>query len=751
MKNLWKKISYIGIDQDMPDYKQKSIILLNRISFLIIIFFTLISVMSFKKLENPIVGYLFVSNVLVILITIFITRFKRATLSKFIVSIFIPISLIIGGAYAKSIGVTNNLILYLSPRMLLTITIIIPVLLFGYREIKKTIFAAAPGLIVAVLYDQIHLLFGIDFKDLQFESQYYGMFVVMIIMFILFVIMSILFLQNVNLKSEQKLQDTNNELTASEEELRQNNEEIKAINENLKNQHEIIKEQKIEIEASEKRFKNIAQLMPEIIFEANETGKLIYVNNRFFENTLYTPEDIENGIIYTDLFSKDTFTKIRRQIIILRKTKQLRNLEVEINRKDGTSFYALISINLHQNLYKGLIIDVTKNIQMKLEMEKLLTAVEQSANAVIITDTNGTIEYANQKASDLTSYTNDELIEHNPRVLKSGFHKQIFYKTLWNRIKIGKTWKGVFKNKKKNGKLYWEEATITPVKDKKGKVINFVAIKEDITKRRENRKKLNLAFRTIKQKNEHITQSINYAKLIQNAVLPSENILQNNFTDYFILNKPKDIVGGDFYYFYENQNETIIVAADCTGHGVPGGFMTMLGHAFLDEIISRKKISRTGQILDELRKNIIKSLNQKFNEKGAKDGMDMAICKINKDNLNAQYSGANNPVLIVNKDKTQYIKANKMPIGIYRKIKPFATHDLQLQKNDIIYMFSDGYQDQFGGEYYRKYMTKNFRNLLISNKDKPLDKQKEILENEFSNWLGNNSQIDDILVLAIKI
>ena len=328
MKNFWKKISTIGIKPEISVYEQKSIILLNRISILILIFFSLISIMSYKKLATPIVGHLFAFNALVVLITLVITKLKNAEISKFIISIFIPISLILGGAFAKSIGVTNNLILYLSPRMLLTITIFIPVLLFGYRELKKTIIAIAPGIIVFILYDKIHSLFGIYLKDLPFEPQYYGMFVVMIVLFLIFVITSILFLQNVNLKSERKLQDTNDELIASEEELKQQNEEILTINENLIEQQKIIIEQKEQIEISEKRFKNITDLMPEIIFEADKNGKLIYVNNRFFENTLYTQKDFENGIIYIDLISKKAFQEIRRDISTLRKTKELRNLYI---------------------------------------------------------------------------------------------------------------------------------------------------------------------------------------------------------------------------------------------------------------------------------------------------------------------------------------------------------------------------------------------------------------------------------------
>ncbi len=707
--------------------------------------------MSYKKLDNPIVGHLYVVNLVVILLTFLFTKLKKADLSKFIISIFIPISLLFGGAYAKSLGVTDNLILYLSPRMLLTITLIIPVLLFGYRELKKTILAIIPGIIAFVLYDKVHSMFGIYMKDLPFEPEYYTMFLVMIVLFLFFVISSILFLQNVNLKNELKLQDTNNQLAASEEELKQQNEEILTINENLKEQQKLILEQKTKKEVSEKRFKNIATLIPEIVFESDTKGKLIYVSNRFFENTLYTQEDINKGIVYVNLLTKKSFSEIKRDIVLLRKTKELRNLKVEIQRKDGTIFPALISINLNKYGYRGLIIDISEQEKMNAEMRKLTIAVDQSDSVIVITDTEGNIEYTNPIFSKLTSYTKEEVFGENPRVLKSGHHKKEFYETLWKKITSGNVWKGTFKNKKKNGELYWEQATISPIKDSRGKITNYIAVKEDITGRKESERKFVELFKTIRKKNEDITQSINYAKLIQTAILPSENILKNNFTDYFIFNKPRDIVGGDFYYFNENERDITIAVADSTGHGVPGGFMTMLGHAFLDDIVNRKNIATTGQILDKLRENIIHSLNQSYDSKGSKDGMDIAICKIEKKSLKAQYSGAYNSMLFLNETQIRIIKADKMPIGVYIKIKPFSTQEIQLQKNDLIYMFTDGYQDQFGGEQYKKYMAKNFRNLLISNKEKTLTEQNKALENELNNWKGNQNQLDDILVLGIKI
>lgn len=260
-----------------------------------------------------------------------------------------------------------------------------------------------------------------------------------------------------------------------------------------------------------------------------------------------------------------------------------------------------------------------------------------------------------------------------------------------------------------------------------------------------------------------ISESINYATRLQEAILPEEKILEKYLTEHFVLFKPKDKVSGDFYWWAHVENHTIITAADCTGHGVPGAFMSMLGSSFLREIVQKEYVTHTGVILRKLRKEIIKSLKQKGETGEHKDGMDMAIISIDHETNIVQFSGANNPLYILtNRDlegmktlegfETFYeIKPDKMPIAIYEKMDSFKTHELQLEKGDQLYMFSDGFADQFGGPNGKKFKYKPFKRLLEEHRNKPMKEQKEYLDTVFEKWKGSVEQVDDVVVLGIKI
>ncbi|RLD61874.1 MAG: hypothetical protein DRJ01_07125 [Bacteroidetes bacterium] len=255
----------------------------------------------------------------------------------------------------------------------------------------------------------------------------------------------------------------------------------------------------------------------------------------------------------------------------------------------------------------------------------------------------------------------------------------------------------------------------------------------------------------VEEKNKHITDSIIYAKRIQNALLPPEQIIRKELPEHFILFKPRDIVSGDYYWFGRNDENIIIVAADCTGHGVPGAFMSMLGVAFLNEIINKNEVVKANEILNQLREHVITSLRQTGKEGEAKDGMDIAICVIDKKTKNLQFAGANNPLYLVRDRELIQVKADRMPIGIYIKTNPFTNNELSLQKNDCLYIFSDGYVDQFGGKSNRKFKSKPFKRLLVDINDKPMSEQRTILDDTIEDWKGINEQVDDILVIGMRI
>ena len=254
----------------------------------------------------------------------------------------------------------------------------------------------------------------------------------------------------------------------------------------------------------------------------------------------------------------------------------------------------------------------------------------------------------------------------------------------------------------------------------------------------------------VKQK-EEIQDSIRYAKRIQSAVIPSENDFRNIIPESFVLFKPLDIVSGDFYWISRRGDKIIVTAADCTGHGVPGAFMSMLGVAFLNEIVNKDGITSPAQVLNHLRKMIIDALQQQGIEGEAKDGMDIAIICIDEKMKMMEYAGAYNSLIMVRNNELSEIQADKMPIAIYEKMQAFQNHEINLENGDVFYFFSDGYVSQFGGGEGKKFKSKNLKNLLLDIHSLPMDNQKLILNKTFEDWKGNLEQVDDIVIVGLKL
>ncbi|MEH0153788.1 SpoIIE family protein phosphatase [Limibacter armeniacum] len=255
----------------------------------------------------------------------------------------------------------------------------------------------------------------------------------------------------------------------------------------------------------------------------------------------------------------------------------------------------------------------------------------------------------------------------------------------------------------------------------------------------------------LEQHNNNITASINYAKRIQNASLPSEKRLQRGLKNHFVLYKPRDIVSGDFYWFARIGYKTIIAAVDCTGHGVPGAFMSMIGTQKLNEIVKTRNITSPNLILHQLHLTIKEDLDQNNNEN--KDGMDIAICVIDDERKVLEYAGAKNPLVYIQDGEMKVVKGSKFPIGgnLYKEEPIFDKFELPLDKPTTFYIYSDGYQDQFGGENNRKFMSKRFRELLYEIHKLPMDEQKVTLIKKLEEWKGYDKQLDDILVIGVQI
>jgi serine phosphatase RsbU (regulator of sigma subunit) len=255
----------------------------------------------------------------------------------------------------------------------------------------------------------------------------------------------------------------------------------------------------------------------------------------------------------------------------------------------------------------------------------------------------------------------------------------------------------------------------------------------------------------IEEKNKDITDSIHYAKRIQDALLREETHVSMHLPEHFILFLPKDIVSGDFYWGAEKQQYWYFAAVDCTGHGVPGAVMSMLSISFLNDIISSKELLSPAEILNRLRDKVIKELRQTGEEGGSKDGMDISLCRLNLKTNELQWAGANNALNLIRNGKLEEIKADKQPIGYYPESRPFTNHEIQLQKGDSIYIYSDGYADQFGGPKGKKFKYKQLEDLILANNLLLMKDQKEIFKKNFLQWKGSLEQVDDVCLFGVRV
>jgi PAS domain S-box-containing protein len=388
--------------------------------------------------------------------------------------------------------------------------------------------------------------------------------------------------------------------------------------------------------------------------------------------------------------------------------------------------------------------------------------IDQANDAMLVIDiANGNIHQCNPAAADMLGYSKRDLEK------KTLFQLQPTELLEKSSRTIADVWekKGmIFKDIpfiKADGELLPVEcsAKVAPFAGRPAIVIYA----RDITERLRLEKEINDQKEIIEEKNKDITDSIEYAKRIQRSVFIDKEKLKETAPDSFIFFKPRDIVSGDFYWFTnitttpQNENEVkknllIVAACDCTGHGVPGAFMSIIGHSLFDLTINNPTVNTPAEALDFVNAEIKKMLNKKGDETSIRDGMDVSLCAIDAANQKLSFAGANNPLFIVRGRAVIELKADKQPITAstdYHTNK-FTNQTFDLQKGDSIYLFTDGYADQFGGPKGKKYMYKRFKETLINMQDNTMEEQKGILYYSFESWRGTISQTDDVLVIGVR-
>ncbi|MFO0355907.1 MAG: PP2C family protein-serine/threonine phosphatase [Sphingobacteriaceae bacterium] len=304
--------------------------------------------------------------------------------------------------------------------------------------------------------------------------------------------------------------------------------------------------------------------------------------------------------------------------------------------------------------------------------------------------------------------------------------------------------------------MHWPGASAMMIIGSIGFIITMIfwnrTFSKEVMLRHDAEQKLKHAFVELEEKNKEILDSINYAQRIQKALLASTSLLNKNLPEHFVLFNPKDIVSGDFYWATPAHNKFYFIVADSTGHGVPGAFMSLLNISFLNEAINERGIDKPNEILAHVRKRLIESLAIEGVSDGGNDGMDCSLMAFDFKTNTLEVTCANNPLLILRDNEIIEIAADKIPVGKSLKNEQnFTLHTLQLQKEDVLFAFTDGFADQFGGPKGKKFKYKQLCEVLNQKKNLPLSSQKEILLNLFNQWKGNLEQVDDVLLVGIKI
>ena len=404
-----------------------------------------------------------------------------------------------------------------------------------------------------------------------------------------------------------------------------------------------------------------------------------------------------------------------------------------------------------KNRYKLAILETKyeEEKKMKEEVESKLTELDSNL-AVIREEKEILIKDTSEKSHEITDLTietkeKERAIQEQKEKVKrqrqwiaaigSFFVIISFFSILLFRLYKGK--------KKANQQLAFQNAKIEESREE------IMQQAEQLT---EALNALTIQRDEIQRKNKQIMDSINYASKIQQAMLPQEAAISESLPDNMVLFLPQNIVSGDFYWYRKLDDYLVFVAADCTGHGVPGAFMSMLGMSFLNDVVIKERSEKPDEILDILRQKVKTSLKQTKKNKIASDGIDMSLCILDTKSNLLHFAGANNPLYIIRDKQLYIVNADPQPVAIYLKEKAFTHHKIEVQKDDCIYIFSDGYLDQFGGEHGDKFKSRRFKELLIAVSDLPMSEQKITMEQKLDEWMHDKyTQLDDILVFGVKI
>ncbi|CAN5916118.1 hypothetical protein BH11BAC7_BH11BAC7_24980 [soil metagenome] len=380
------------------------------------------------------------------------------------------------------------------------------------------------------------------------------------------------------------------------------------------------------------------------------------------------------------------------------------------------------------------------------------TILERINSLIVVVNSEGKIEYVSPSAKRILGFEPDDLLgegwwnltrddKKERRKIREFIKTQIAQKVLLETIPQERMLKTATGG---NKWILWNTS--------KGLFNKLVAIGHDITDRKNAELNLLFKHKLLEQQNLEILASIRYARRIQESILPDKNKIVSAFSDAFVLYQPKDVVSGDFYFFHQRGSKTFMIAVDCTGHGVPGALMTMLANSILKEVIVTRGIEEPAEILYAIDRELYIELNKDDGRDISRDGMDVAVTVTDSETKMLQYAGAFRPMLLVRGQEIVEFEANRFPIGFYGDTeKVFTSQEFQLEEGDAFYLFTDGFCDQFGGEQKKKFNRKRFKELLLSVQSMNFSEQEAFLQYALLNWRQDEPQVDDILVVGMKV
>lgn len=563
----------------------------------------------------------------------------------------------------------------------------------------------------------------------------------------------------VNHRTETLLQEAQKmtaELQENEEQLRQNAEEMRATQEELQKSNEQLETNIQKVEDAQKRLHSLLENASEIIAIYDKEGRLTYESPSVVNILGYSPEEMMSGKDMDRLTRKGE--KAMREMFeqLIEEPKKPVTIQYTYMKKNGQKIFLETTGRnlLHDTAINGIILnstDITERKRAEKEermRSKMQALSENSLDMIMRLSTVGQFFYANPVTKDYIGIESTDLINKTLNEVEFADVLFNYFKETIEQIKADPV--------KANA-----EITI-PTDNGDERIMSFVAIPEfneneletilfvghDITEA----KRIELE---IQDKNRKIEDSINYAQRIQTSILPDNNIIREYLPKSFMFYRPRDVVSGDFPWFFQKDDITYIAAVDCTGHGVPGALLSFIGYFLLNNIVDHDKNHSASSVLDDLHYQVRKTLKQDHSNAEARDGMDIGICRIDKANKEIQYSGAHRPLYLLRNDELIEYKGDRKAIGgIPHRKKPekdFTNHVITYESGDKFFYFSDGLPDQLGGPDIKKYSPRRIREHIVENKDLTMEEFNTFFAKDFEDWKADHKQIDDVLLIGIEL